>query len=167
MKKNVLFSLILALLLISCKYQEAVTEKQTDYSSYFEKQGQKTDSLFAELKLQQQKTTEKLSNLKVENTTTYYTLPDSAGKQYPVYVSTTTANKDEKVNESMFAELSAEMSRMMEVIDSLTNAVNVAMNQKEEVTELSWWDLHKWEVFLLVIIVSAFGIGILIYKYKK
>ena len=167
MKKNVLFSLILALLLISCKSQEAVTEKQTDYSSYFEKQGQKTDSLFAELKLQQQKTTEKLSNLKVENTTTYYTLPDSAGKQYPVYVSTTIANKDEKVNESMFAELSAEMSRMREVIDSLTNAVNAAMNQKEEVTELSWWDLHKWEVFLLVIIVSAFGIGILIYKYRK
>ena len=167
MKKNVLFSLILALLLISCKSQEIVTEKQTDYSSYFEKLGQKTDSLFAELKLQQQKTTEKLSNLKVENTTTYYTLPDSAGKQYPVYISTTIANKDEKVNESMFAELSAEMSRMMEVIDSLTNEVNAAMNQKEEVTELSWWDLHKWEVFLLVIIVSAFGIGILIYKYGK
>lgn len=166
MKKNVLFSLILALLLISCKSQGVVTEKQTDYSSYFEKQEQKTDSLFAELKLQQQKTTEKLSNLKVENTTTYYTLPDSAGKQYPVYVSTTTANKDEKVNKSMFAELSAEMSRMMEVIDSLTNAVNAAMNQKEEVTKLSWWDLHKWEVFLLVIIVSAFGIGILMYKYR-
>ena len=51
--------------------------------------------------------------------------------------------------------------------DSLTNAVNVTMNQKEEVIELSWCDLHKWEVFLLVIIVSAFGIGILIYKYRK
>lgn len=167
MKKNVLVSLILALLLVSCKSKEVVTEKQTDYSSYFEKQEQKTDSLFAELKLQQQKTTEKLSNLKVENTTTYYTLPDSAGKQYPVYVSTTTANKDDKVNENTFTELSAEMSRMQEKIDSLTNAVNAAMKQKEEVTELSWWDLHKWEVFLLVIIVSAFGIGILIYKYRK
>ena len=153
--------------LASCKSQEVVTEKQTDYSSYFEKQEQKTDSLFAELKLQQQKTTEKLSNLKVEHTTTYYTLPDSAGKQYPVYVSTTTANKDDKVNESTFTELNAEMSRMQEKIDSLTNAVNAAMKQKEEVTELSWWDLHKWEVFLPVIIVSAFGIGILIYKYRK
>ena len=166
MKTKVILVFFMALL-VSCKSKETVTEKQTDYSSYFEKQGQKTDSLFAELKLQQQKTTEKLSNLKVENTTTYYTLPDSAGKQYPVYVSTTTANKDEKVNESMFAELSAEMSRMKEMIDSLTNAVNAAMNQKEEVTELSWWDLHKWEVFLLVIIVSAFGIGILMYKYRK
>lgn len=154
-------------LLVSCKSQETVTEKQTDYSSYFEKQEQKTDSLFAELRMQQQKTTEKLSNLKVENTTTYYTLPDSAGKQYPVYVSTTTANKDEKVNESMFTELSAEMSRMKGMIDSLTNEVNAAMNQKEEVTELSWWDLNKWEVLLLVIIVSALGIGILIYKYRK
>lgn len=153
--------------LASCKSQEVVTEKQTDYSSYFEKQEQKTDSLFAELKLHQKKTTEKLSNLKVENTTTYYTLPDSTGKQYPVYVSTTTANKDEKENESTFTELSAEMSRMQEKIDSLTNAVNAAMKQKEEVTELSWWDLHKWGVFLLVIIVSAFGIGILIYKYRK
>ena len=166
MKTKVILFFFMALL-ASCKSQETVTEKQTDYSSYFENQEQKTDSLFAELKLQQQKTTEKLSNLKVENTTTYYTLPDSAGKQYPVYVSTTTANKDEKVNENMFAELSAEMSRMREVIDSLTNAVNVAMNQKEKVTELSWWDFHKWEVFLLVIIVSAFEIGILFYKYRK
>ena len=167
MRKNILFSLILALLLISCKSQDVVTEKQTDYSSYFEKQEQKTDSLFAELKMQQQKTTEKLSNLKVENTTTYYTLPDSTGKQYPVYISTTTANKDDKVNENTFTELNAEISRMQAKIDSLTNAVNAAMNQKEEVTELSWWDLHKWEVFLLVIIVSAFGIGTLIYKFRK
>ena len=166
MKKNVLFSLILALLLISCKSQEVVTEKQTDYSSYFEKQGQKTDSLFAELKLQQQKTTEKLSNLKVENTTTYYTLPDSAGKQYPVYVSTTTANKDEKVNESMFAELITEMSRMKEVIDSLTNAVNAAMKQKEEVTELSWWDLHKSGIYSVIAILIIGFIGYLILKHK-
>lgn len=166
MKARVILLAVITLL-VSCKSQEVVTEKQTDYTSYFEKQEQKTDSLFAQLQMQQQKTTEKLSNLKVENTTTYYTLPDSAGKQYPVYISTTTANKDEKVNESMFTELNAEISRMQENIDSLTNAVNAAMQQKEEVTELSWWDLHKWEVFLLVIIVSALGIGILIYKYRK
>ena len=165
MKTKVILVFFMALL-VSCKSQETVTEKQTDYSSYFEKQGQKTDSLFAELKLQQQKTTEKLSNLKVENTTTYYTIPDSAGKQYPVYVSTTTANKDEKVNESMFAELSAEMSRMMEVIDSLTNAVNVAMNQKEKVTELSWWDLHKSGIYSVIAILIIGFIGYLILKHK-
>ena len=165
MKTKVILVFFMALL-VSCKSQETVTEKQTDYSSYFEKQGQKTDSLFAELKLQQQKTTEKLSNLKVENTTTYYTLPDSAGKQYPVYVSTTTANKDEKVNESMFAELSAEMSRMMEVIDSLTNEVNAAMNQKEEVTELSWWGLHKSGIYSVIAILIIGFIGYLILKHK-
>ena len=165
MKTKVILFFFMALL-VSCKSQETVTEKQTDYSSYFEKQGQKTDSLFAELKLQQQKTTEKLSNLKVENTTTYYTLPDSAGKQYPVYVSTTTANKDEKVNESMFAELSAEMSRMMEVIDSLTNEVNAAMNQKEEVTELSWWGLHKSGIYSVIAILIIGFIGYLILKHK-
>lgn len=166
MKARVILLAVITLL-ASCKSQEVVTEKQTDYSSYFEKQEQKTDSLFAELQMQQKKTTERLSNLKVENTTTYYTLPDSTGKQYPVYVSTTTANKDEKENENTFTELNAEIWRMQEKIDSLTNAVNAAMKQKEEVTELSWWDLHKWEVFLLVIIVSAFGIGILIYKFRK
>lgn len=167
MKLYNLIILIASFLLVSCKSHEVITDNKTDYSSYFEKQEQKTDSLFAELKLQQQKTTEKLSNLKVENTTTYYTLPDSTGKQYPVYISTTTANKDEKVNESMFTELSAEMLRMQAKIDSLTNSVNAVMQQKEEVAELSWWDLHKWEVFLIVIIVSAFGIGILIYKFRK
>lgn len=165
MKTKVILVFFMALL-VSCKSQEKVTEKQTDYSSYFEKQVQKTDSLFAELKLQQQKTTEKLSNLKVENTTTYYTLPDSVGKQYPVYVSTTTANKDEKVNESMFTELSAEMSRMKEMIDSLTNAVNAAMKQKEEVTELSWWDLHKSGIYSVIAILIIGFIGYLILKHK-
>ena len=165
MKTKVILVFFMALL-VSCKSQETVTEKQTDYSSYFEKQGQKTDSLFAELKLQQQKTTEKLSNLKVENTTTYYTLPDSAGKQYPVYISTTTANKYEKVNESMFAELSAEMSRMREVIDSLTNEINAAMNQKEEVTELSWWGLHKIGIYSVIAVLIIGFIGYLILKHK-
>ena len=164
MKTKVILVFFMALL-ASCKSHEAVTEKQTDYSSYFEKHGQKTDSLFAELKLQQQKTTEKLSNLKVENTTTYYTLPDSAGKQYPVYISTTTAKKDEKLNENMFAELSAEMSRMMEVIDSLTNEINAAMNQKEEVTELSWWDLHKSGIYSVIAILIIGFIGYLILKH--
>lgn len=149
---------------VSCKSQEVATEKQTDYSSYFEKQEQRTDSLFAQLQMQQQKTTEKLSNLKVEHTTTYYTLPDSAGKQYPVYVSTTTANQNDKVNENTFTELNAEMVRMQAKIDSLTNAVNAAMNQKEEVTELSWWDLNKGKIIVVVVIVVILGSVIL---YRK
>ena len=165
MKTKVILVFFMALL-VSCKSQETVTEKQTDYSSYFEKQGQKTDSLFAELKLQQQKTTEKLSNLKVENTTTYYTLPDSAGKQYPVYVSTTTANKNDKVNENTFTELSAEMNRMQAKIDSLTKSVNAAMQQKEEVTELSWWDLHKNGIYSVIAILIIGFIGYLILKHK-
>ena len=160
-----IFAMVALLSLFSCKSQQSETTSNVDYSSYFDRQSHLTDSLFSIISKEQNKTTEALSKLEIENTTTYYTLPDSAGKQYPVYVSTTTANKDEKVNESMFTELSAEMSRMREVIDSLTNEVNAAMNQKEEVTELSWWDLHKWGVFLLVIIVSAFGIGILIGTY--
>lgn len=165
MKARVILLAVITLL-VSCKSQEVVTEKQTDYSSYFEKQEQKTDSLFAELKLQQQKTTEKLSNLKVEHTTTYYTLPDSAGKQYPVYVSTTTAKKDEKVNENTFTELNAEIWRMQEKIDSLTKAVNAAMKQKEEVTELSWWDLHKSGIYAVIAILIIGFISYLILRHK-
>lgn len=164
MRTLVLFSLLLAMLMVSCKSQEVATEKQTDYSSYFDKQEQRTDSLFAQLQMQQKKTTEKLSNLKVEHTTTYYTLPDSAGKQYPVYVSTTTANKDDKVNENTFIELNAEMVRMQAKIDSLTKSVNAAMQQKEEVTELSWWDLNKGKIIVVVVIVVILGSVIL---YRK
>lgn len=164
MKLYNLIILIASFVLVSCQSHEAITDNKTDYSSYFEKQEQKTDSLFAELQLQQKKTTERLSNLKVEHTTTYYTLPDSAGKQYPVYISTTTANKDEKVNESMFTELSAEMLRMQAKIDSLTNAVNAVMQQKEEVAELSWWDIHKGKVIATVVIVIILGT---VFLYRK
>ena len=162
-----IFAMAALLSLFSCKSQQSETTSNVDYSSYFDRQSHLTDSLFSIISKEQNKTTEALSKLEIENTTTYYTLPDSAGKQYPVYVSTTTANKDEKVNESMFTELSAEMSRMREMIDSLTNEVNAAMNQKEEVTELSWWDLHKWEIFIFAVLAIALMVIIIYTRRMK
>lgn len=164
MNTKLIWIYLLSLLLVSCQSKETITEEQKDYTSYFERQEQQIDSMFASLQVQQQKTTEKLSNLKVEHTTTYYSLPDSTGKQYPVYISTTTANKDDKVNEHTFTKLNAEISKMQEKIDSLTNAINATLQQKESMNELSWWDLNKSKVIVVIVIVIISGIVIL---YRK
>lgn len=167
MKKTALFGLIMALVLVSCKSQEVTTEEQVDYTAYFEKQEQRTDSMFAALKLQQARTTEKLSNLKVENTTTYYTLPDSTGRQYPVYVSTTKANKEDKEQEQVYTVLNERISRMQVAIDSLTNAVTAFVQKKEDVQNISWWDLHKGKIYAAIIAVAIIGLALLIYKLRK
>ena len=51
-------------------------------------------------------------------------------------------------------------------MDSLTKEVNAAMKQKEEVTELSWWDLHKSGIYSVIAILIIGFIGYLILKHK-
>ena len=123
------------------------------------------DSLRAGFQLSQRQVTDKLSNLKVEHTTTYYTLPDSTGRQYPVYVSTTKADKNEETTERVFTEMEATVRRLSEKVDSLSARVDEALKKEQKVAEVSWWERHKWRVLVpvvLVIIVMAF-----VYKLRK
>lgn len=158
---------ILALLsLASCRTAKN-TEQQVnrDYSADFLRLSRGFDSLRAGFQLSQRQVTDKLSNLKVENTTTYYTLPDSAGKQYPVYVSTTKADKDERTSEKVQTDMMATIRKMEAVVDSLSEKVDEALKKEQKVAEVSWWERHKWRVLVpvvLVIIVVAF-----VYKLRK
>ena len=152
--------------LASCRTSKN-TEQQVnrDYSADFLRLSRGFDSLRAGFRLSQQQVTDKLSNLKVENTTTYYTLPDSAGKQYPVYVSTTKADKNEETTERVFTEMEATVRRLSEKVDSLSARVDEALKKEQKVAEVSWWERHKWRVLVpvvLVIIVMAF-----VYKLRK
>ena len=161
-----LYVLAIVCLLCGCKTsQQTDTETHQDYSADWQRLFSQMDSLRAGFQLNQQQVTDKLSNLKVEHTTTYYTLPDSTGKQYPVYVSTTKADKDEQTTEITRTEMDAYIRQMKAIVDSLSRKVDAALQEERKVAELSWWDLHKWKVLVpvvLVIIATTF-----IYKYRK
>ena len=161
-----LYVLAIVCLLCGCKAsQQTETKVQRDYSGDLERLSAQMDSLRAGFRLNQQQVTDKLSNLKVEHTTTYYTLPDSTGRQYPVYVSTTKADKDEQTTELTRTEMDAYIRQMKAIVDSLSRKVDAALQKENKVAELSWWDLHKWKVLVpvvLVIIATTF-----IYKYRK
>ena len=161
-----LYLLALVCLLCGCKAsRQTDTKVQRDYSADWQRLSSQMDSLRAGFRLSQQQVTDKLSNLKVEHTTTYYTLPDSTGKQYPVYVSTTKADKDEQTTERIRTEMDACIREMRTIVDSLSRKVDAALKKEQKVRELSWWDLHKWKVMVpvvLVIIATTF-----IYKYRK
>lgn len=161
-----LYLLALVCLLCGCKTsRQTDTKVQRDYSGDWQRLSSQMDSLRAGFRLSQQQVTDKLSNLKVEHTTTYYTLPDSTGRQYPVYVSTTKADKDEQTTERIRTEMDACIREMRTIVDSLSRKVDAALKKEQKVAELSWWDRHKWKVMVpvvLVIIATTF-----IYKYRK
>ena len=80
----------------SCKTSHSIeSQKQIDYSGDFLYLRNLIESLRLDVNKQTKVTTDKLSDLKIENKTVYLSLPDSTGKQYLVKESTTTASKQE------------------------------------------------------------------------
>lgn len=110
-------------------------------------------------------TTDKLSDLKIENTTVYLSPPDSTGKQYPVKESTTTASKKDQERTEVYETLSITLQQFSNRLDTISNKVNVLLNQKETVLELSWWDLHKDKVYIGLIFLII--IGGIVFKLKN
>lgn len=163
-----LYVLGLLALLAGCKTSKN-TEQQVnrDYSADFLRLSSEFDSLRAGFQLSQRQVTDKLSNLKVEHTTTYYTLPDSTGKQYPVYVSTTKADKDEQETQKAYLELDATIRRMYEKVDSLSNKVDEALRKEQKVAEMSWWDRHKGYVVGAVLGAVAVIVGWMVYRIRR
>lgn len=111
------------------------------------------ESLQLDVNKQTKVTTDKLSDLKIENKTVYLSLPDSTGKQYLVKESTTTASKQEQERSEVDETLSITLQQFSNRLDTISNKVNALLNQREKVVELSWWDLHKDKVYIGVIIL--------------
>ena len=110
-------------------------------------------------------TTDKLSDLKIENKTVYLSLPDSTGKQYPVKESTTTASKQEQERTEVYETLSITLQQFSNRLDTINNKMNALMNQKEKVIELSWWDLHKDKVYVGIIVLII--IVLIVHKVRN
>ena len=138
----------------SCKTSRNIeTQKQIDYSGDFLYLRNLIESLRLDVNKQTKITTDKLSDLKIENKTVYLSLPDSTGKQYLVKESTTTASKQEQERSEVDETLSITLQQFSNRLDTISNKVNALLNQREKVVELSWWDLHKDKVYIGVIIL--------------
>lgn len=150
----------------SCKTSRNMeTEKQIDYSGDFLYLQNLIESLRLDVNKQTKITTDKLSDLKIENKTVYLSSPDSTGKQYPIRESTTTASKQDQERTEVDETLSITLQQFSNRLDTISNKVNALLNQREKVVELSWWDLHKDKVYCYVIgLILA---GWLVCKFKK
>ena len=129
------------------------TEKQIDYSGDFLYLQNLIESLQLDVNKQTKITTDKFSDLKIENTTVYLSAPDSTGKQYPVKESITTTTKQDQERTEVDETLSITLQQFSNRLDTISNKVNVLLNQKETVVELSWWDLHKDKIYIGIIIL--------------
>ena len=142
----------------SCKTSRNMeTEKQIDYSGDFLYLQNLIESLRLDVNKQTKITTDKLSDLKIENKTVYLSSPDSTGKQYPIKESTTTASKQDQERTEVDETLSITLQQFSNRLDTISNKVNVLLNQKETVVELSWWDLHKNKAYIIIALIIAVG----------
>ncbi|MFV0325686.1 MAG: histidine kinase [Bacteroides xylanisolvens] len=138
----------------SCKTSRNMeTEKQIDYSGDFLYLQNLIESLRLDVNKQTKITTDKLSDLKIENKTVYLSPPDSTGKQYTMRESTTTASKQEQERAEVDETLSITLQQFSNRLDSLNYKVDAMLNQKETVVELSWWDLHKDKIYISIIVL--------------
>ena len=87
----------------------------------------------------------------MENKTVYLSAPDSVGKQHVVKESTTTASKQEQERTEVDETVSVTLQHLSNMLDTLSNKVDAILNQKENIVELSWWDLHKDNVYCCII----------------
>lgn len=150
----------------SCKTSRNIEmHKQVDYSREFQYLRNVIESLRLDVNKQTKITSKKLSDLKIENKTVDLSPPDSLGKQYPIRESTTTASKKEQENMKIDETMLLTMQLFSNRLDTISNKVDAMLDQKEKLVELSWWNLHKLDVY-----AAAFGliiIGFKIYKVGK
>lgn len=157
--------LTLAIWLSSCKTSRNLEmQKQIDYSGDFLYLRNLIESLRLDVNKQTKITTDKLSDLKIENTTVYLSDPDSIGKQYPVKESTTTAFRQEQERTEINETLSLTLQQFSNRLDTISSKVNAILSQKEKVVELSWWDLHKDKAYIIIALIIAVGV---VYRRNK
>ena len=165
MKKNIPILIILVIItsVFSCRTPKNIdSDRNVVTDNRYEELFKKADSSFNALYANQNRMTEKLSNLKIENKTTYYTLPDSTGKQHTTKVIETVVNKEDKEVTKEITELREIIKHQTQQIDSLTATINSTIKEQSQVKEVSWISLHWWKIVLCL--VFAFEVVRLIKK---
>ena len=151
--------------LSSCKTSRNIDiQKQVDYSGEFQYLRKVMEELRLGLSKQTKIVNDRLSDLKIENTTVFLLAPDSTGKQHIIKESTTTVSKQEKERTEVDETLSITLQQFSNRLDTISNKVNALLNQREKVIELSWWELHKDKIYIGVILLGI--INWIIYRLK-
>lgn len=148
------FMCLLMVLVCSCRpSRNLTTETNKDYSGSFELLMQRIDSVTKSMTMNQQEIFKRISNLKVENTTVLYSLPDSTGKQYPMQESTTKVNKENRESRQIDTQIIDEVQKISVGLEKLMGIVESAIDNKTEKVMLSWWSLNKDKVYFGVILL--------------
>lgn len=163
-----LIILLTSAICIGCRTsQNTEGTKHIDYSGELSGMKSSLDSLLATVQIETTELSNKIGKLKVENKTVYYSVPDSSGKQYPVIVSETNADKEDKESTERYDNLTANLSVISNRIDSISRKMDSLLREQHKIIELSWWDLNKDKVYVSILIVIIIGMGYLVYKLKK
>lgn len=156
---------VLLIVLSGCAAPKNIDrDTQIDYYDDLQLAQNRMDSLLYNMQLMCRETSERLSNLKIENTTTYLSMPDSTGKQYPTAVSNTTANKEEKENKSTDTKMEAAMQILIAEVNELKQQLNATISDKEKIVEVSWWQLHKVDIYMVILALAV--VGWLVYRWR-
>lgn len=146
------------ILLCSCSAPRNLqSDTKTDWSNEFRYLSNKIDSMRLNLGLDIDKTNEKLSNIKFNQTVINYSLPDSTGKQYIVSESKTEGERNDEEREQTIIRLQAELTRISNKVDSLYDLMKNAKHETIKEVSLSWWDLHKDKVYISLIALIIVG----------
>lgn len=152
--------------LSSCKTSRNIDiQKQVDYSGEFQYLRKVMEELRLGLSKQTKIVNDRLSDLKIENTTVFLSAPDSTGKQHIIKESTTTVSKQEKERTEVDETLSITLQQFSNRLDTISNRVNVLLNQREMVIELSWWELHKDKIYISIIVLIM--ITLIVHKARN
>lgn len=165
MRKLPWMLVVLLIVLSGCAAPKNIDrDTQVDYYDDLQLAQNRMDSLLYNMQLMCRETSERLSNLKIENTTTYLSVPDSTGKQYPTAISNTTANKEEKEYKSTDTKVEAAMRILIAEVNELKQQLNTAISDKEKVVEVSWWQLHKVDIYMVILALTI--VGWLVYNWR-
>ena len=165
MRKLPWMLVVLLIVLFGCATPKNINrDTRIDYYGDLQLTQNRMDSLLYNMQLMRRETSERLSNLKIENTTTYLSVPDSTGKQYPTAISNTTANKEEKEDKSTDAKMEAAMQILIAEVNELKRQLNTTISDKEKVVEVSWWQLHKVDMYMGVLALTV--VGWLAYRWR-
>lgn len=149
-----LTAIFLMLVLCSCRTSRNTdTSINTEQKEALSRMQASIDSLTGRVSIFQSETMERMSNMKVENKTIYYSKPDSTGKQYTTAVSETRSESNEQESRQTDTELQASVATLSMKVDSLSYKLDAALSKKEKIVELSWWDKHKDKVYISVVLV--------------
>lgn len=168
----VLAPFMCVLILCSCAtLKNTESNSSADYADLIEWIRSSITGLEKKIDTQSQTTSEKLSNMKIENKTVYLSAPDSTGKQHMTMESTTTATKVDEQRDETVQKTTELLSAINARIDGLSRKIDLASETKVVEKKLTKWEtlcinVGGWAIGIVIITILIVG-GRIIYKLKK